>query len=335
MNKPPAARTLFGLLTVASFLTAFVFISCDQPFDPRGELDQKPVVFSVLSTDRDLQFVRVERSYMPAGYDPLTYTADNSVANAAVTISNGGMTMRLTDTILARSDTSRFKFPLRAYIISPFRPMYGVSYTVRVESPQLGVATATARMPTRPFFSIDASSFAVLDRPVESDSLAQIIFSVSLGEGAIGYLGRFFIDYDVLKEGEWVEERVEVPTGFTYSGIRNYDWVTYGQLKHRTATNKAAGVYTNRFYTHAFVDAAYKKHASSKIIFNRVVFQLLQIDQNFYNYYMVTHSYQDPHSLRLDEPIFSNAAGGIGMVGSYTLDSVTHALPENFVSNRR
>jgi hypothetical protein len=92
---------------------------------------------------------------------------------------------------------------------------------------------------------------------------------------------------------------------------------------------------SHRFYIHAVVDAAYTKHLSSKIIFNRVVFQLLQIDQNSYNYIMITHSYHDPYSIRLDEPVLSNAAGGIGMVGCYTLDSVTHDLPENFVSNRR
>jgi hypothetical protein len=98
--------------------------------------------------------------------------------------------------------------------------------------------------------------------------------------------------------------------------------------------NKTAGLYTNQFYNHVLVDVAFKKHASAKIIFDRVVFQLLQADQNLYNYYMVTHSYRDLQSIRLDEPNYSNIEGGVGVVGSYTIDSVTHTLPDFFVFNR-
>jgi hypothetical protein len=64
------------------------------------------------------------------------------------------------------------------------------------------------------------------------------------------------------------------------------------------------------------------------------VYQLLQIDKNLYSYYLTTHSYNDPHSTRLDEPFFSDVVGGVGLVGAYTLDSLMHILPENFAFDR-
>ena len=335
MDENPWMIVPLRLTLVAFWVAGGVFSSCNQPFDPRGDLDERPVVFSLLSTDRDVQFVRVERSYMPAGYDPLAYTSDNFVSDAAVTITNSGLTMRLRDTTLLRSDTSRFKGPLRAYVISPLRPLYGSSYAIRVESQQRVVATASVSIPTKPFLSIDLAALAVLDRPTERDSTAEIIFPITLGNGATGYIGRFFVDYEVLKDGEWVAERVEVPTGFAYPGLHDFNYVTYGQLKPRPYMNRTSGLYTNQFYTHVLVDIAFKKYPSAKIIFDRVAFQLLQADQNLYNYSMVTHSYRDPQSIRLDEPNYSNIAGGVGMVGSYTLDSVTHTLPDFFVFNRR
>ncbi len=79
---------------------------------------------------------------------------------------------------------------------------------------------------------------------------------------------------------------------------------------------------------------AYAKYGSTKIVFNRVVFQLLQVDQNLYGYYLTTHAYADPHSTRLDEPVFSGVAGGVGLIGAYTLDSLVHILPENCALDR-
>jgi hypothetical protein len=317
------------------WIVVLALSGCNESFDPRGDFDHKPVVYAVLSTDRALQFVRVEQSYMPVGYDPLSYASDGFVPNSKVTINSGMLAIQLRDTTVARIDTSRLRFPIRAYVASPFRPVYGSTYVITVEAPELGVVTSSLTMPARPVLSINLASFAVLDRPAEKDSSAEILFPFTLGDGTTGYIGRFFIEFEVLKDGEWVEERAEVATGFTYSGTRSYTWLDYGQLRHRPFTSKGAALYTNQFYSHALVDAAYKRHGSAKIIFDRIVFQLLQIDKNFYNYYLVTHSYSDPHSIRLDEPFYSNMDGGIGMVGAYTIDSVMHVLPEDFVFNRR
>ena len=67
----------------------------------------------------------------------------------------------------------------------------------------------------------------------------------------------------------------------------------------------------------------------------RAVFQLLQLDPNSYGYYFTTHAYNDPQSMRLDEPMYSNIVGGLGLVGAYTLDSLVHVLPEDFDYNKR
>ena len=83
-------------------------------------------------------------------------------------------------------------------------------------------------------------------------------------------------------------------------------------------------------YSRTLTEVAYIKYGSTKIVFNRVVVQLLQVDRNLYGYYMTTHTYGDPHSIRLDEPVFSGVSGGVGVIGSYTLDSLVHILPENF-----
>ncbi len=323
MAKSLVTFTLLGLL-----------FACNQPFDPRGALDEKPVVFAVLSTDRNMQFVRVERSYMPSGYDPLADTSDKSIRNATVTISDGGVTMQLRDTTLPRSDTSRFKFPMRAYVVNPYRPAYGGSYSVKVETNGFGTALEKVVVPAKSYLGIDATSIAVIDQPDGYKKDVSILFPIILGGGAYGYRGRMFVDYEVLKDGEWVEERVEIPTQFAASGTDDYRYLIYPQITHTTSNNHAVGIHMNGVYLATLVNVAYTKYPATKIVFNRIVFQLLQVDQNLYSYYLTTHSYNDPHSTRLDEPSFSGVVGGVGLVGAYTLDSLVHILPENFAFDR-
>ena len=322
-----------GLLTIAAFSAAASLLACNQPFDPRGPLQRQLVVFSILSTDRDVQFVRVEQSYMPPGFDALSYSADNSLTDALVTVSVAGTTYPLRDTTLPRSDTSRYKFPLQAYVLSPFRAAYGGSYQIRVQSPQLPLATASILVPMKPVLTIDVPSIPVVDEPSTHQEDARIFFPIALGNGTKGYIGRFFVDYVVLKGNEWVEERVEVPLRYQYYDIEDLNLVVYPGLTPTPLYSRSVGVYKNHMYSVTLVSVAYKKYLHSKIIFNRIVFQLVQVEQNLYNYYQVAHMSNDPHSMRLDEPMYTNLAAGVGLVGAYTLDSLVHLLPENFAFN--
>jgi hypothetical protein len=328
------AKTRLSFIALGSGVLLGVLLSCNQPFDPRGELDQKPVVFAVLSTDRNMQFVRVERSYMPSGYDPLADTSDKSIRNAAVTISDGGLTMHFRDTTLPRSDTSQFKFPMRAYVVNPFTPSYGGSYRVQVETNGFGTASELVVVPTKPLLDIEASSIPIIDYPGSHEKNASILFPIVFGNTAYGYRGRMFVDYEVLKDGEWVAERVEIPTAFATSGSDDYRYLIYPQITHKALNNHAVGNHMNAVYSRTLIEVAYNKYGNTRIVFNRVVYQLLQVDQNLYSYYLTMHSYDDPHSTRLDEPFFSSVQGGVGLVGAYTLDSLVHILPENFAFDR-
>ncbi|MGA3245192.1 MAG: DUF4249 family protein [Bacteroidota bacterium] len=310
-------------------------MSCNLPFDPRGGVEPKPIVFAVLSTDRTVQLMRVERSYMPVGSDPLAYTTDNFIPNATVTMSDGNITMRFHDTTFSRSDTSRFNFPLRAYCFGPFVPRYGTQYQVTVQSSELGTATGKVTVPNDASLAFGALASDVMDHPGSHQKDDVIPVEVLLSDVTKGYIGRLFVDYSVYRDGESVGERAEVPARFTYSGTKDFRWVTYAQLTRRPTGHTLIQTFDNEIYSAALDDVAFTKYLKDKIVFNRIVFQFLQAEQNLYDYYLVAHVFNDPHSTRLDQPEYSNVAGGDGVIGAYTLDSIAHPLPENFFLNRR
>ncbi len=290
------------------------------------------VVFSILSTDRNDQFVRVEQTYMPPGYDAMAYTTDGFVPSALVTIQDANKMYTLRDTTFARGDTSRYKFPLRAYFVRPLAINYGGSYRVTVRSPQFDDASTSVVVPNRPMLSMIPTSIAILISPGSFQDDDEIAFTIDLGVRAKGWIGRFFICYNVFEDGKWVEDRTPVPISYIFPKV--FTTVVYGELTRAGYNNHSASVYRNDFYTNTLVRILYDKYPGAKIKFTRALFELVQVEESLYNYYMLAHGSNDIYSVRLDEPMYTNLAGGVGVVGAYTVDSLVQAYPENFQYNR-
>src|SRR3990172_8771843 len=101
-----------------------------------------------------------------------------------------------------------------------------------------------------------------------------------LGKWAYGYRVRLFVDYEVLKESEWVEERVEIPSAFALASISDLSYIIYPKFTRSPSNNRAVGVHNHDVYSRTLVGIAYVKYASTKIVFNRIVVQLVQLDRN-------------------------------------------------------
>lgn len=310
----------------------FAFLACNQPFEPRAPLESKLVVFSILSTDRNDQVVRVERTYMPTGYDAMSYIIDGFVPGALVTIRESNNVHSLRDTTFARQDTSRYKFPLRAYVVSPLSIKYGGVYQVDVKSSQFEEASAAVLIPNKPVMTMTPLSSAVMQAPSSQEDSAEIVFTNTLGVGGKGWIGRLFVCFNVLKNGTWVEGRIEVP--FYFINPRPFLSIRYGELTPSGFNNRSASVYLNIEYRATFIKVLYEMYPNTSVTFPRVVYELVQVDENLYNYFMVSHSGKDAFSVRVDEPLYTNLAGGVGILGAYTVDSLVQVLPRDFVFNR-
>lgn len=319
-------------ILAACVLNLFI-VACEQPFDPRAPLDEQMVVFSILSTDREVQFVRVQGTYMATDVDAASYTSHNSVRDAIVSIraSNGVYFMR--DTVLARPDTGRYKFPLYAYALNPFTPERGRSYQVIVQSASRGQTFATVTVPGQPTLSIPYDTKRVLDLSINYADNVPILFPVELSPNAKAYVGRLLLYYDVLKGKQWQEERVEIPVLSVDASRYSLYLPRYPQMAVIPTTSQMGIVFRNGYYN-AVVRNVNSVYHSNRIVFKWATFVLLQADRNLYDYFSVTHAGRDPWSIRLDEPMVSRMQGGLGIVGAYTLDSLVNILPSNFWGNQ-
>lgn len=320
-------------MSIAVCMALGVLGGCRDTFDPRAPLQPQLVVFSVLSTDRDAQFVRVHNNYMPQDYNPLSYTSDNAITGATVTIVAPNKTYQLRDTLIWGSDTTRYTFPLHSYYASPFTPQRGKLYIVGVVVQSFSQITSTVTIPDQAKISLSTSSKQVLDHPDKSALDAMIDFTIQLSKNAKGYTARFYVWYDVLIGTEWVEEAAEIPVRSFDSAPYTLELPVYARMTVSPANAQVVPVYRNGYYK-GIINKLNYKYRTTQIIFKWITMVVLQADRNLFYYFLGAHDIEDPHSVRLDEPLVSTLTNGVGMVGGYSLDSLVYLLPYDFWGNR-
>ena len=314
-----------GLLTLSTW-------SCNQPFDPRGPLDKQLVVFCILTTDRDVQYVRVNSNYMPPGLDPYQYASDDAVRDASVTMGSSAGTWTFRDTVLANpivTESSTY-----AYCLRSFRPTRGRTYWILVKSPTFGVASGVTVIPYAGI-SYVSPGLTLFTQPFNLNPTVSVTMTIYPSSYTKGYATHLYLYYDVLKGSKWVEERVEIPES-SFVGRMPFDpdsTITVGLTA--TPTNNVTTVqYVAGDLTSRITYLTSQRYRTTHIFYKWLSFIVLSADQNLNSYYKAIQGFQDPLSLRLDQPFFSSIDGGVGFVGSYSLDSMTVVLPGNFSGNK-
>jgi hypothetical protein len=307
------------------------FLGCDQSFNPKAPFQEQMVVFSILSNARDTQYVRVSTNYDVSGFDPSVHQTDGAVVGARVSVNGPTHLYDFSEVLLPREDTSRYKTPIHAYSVSPFRAEHGKTYALGVASGTYGTATATVTIPDEPLIGFGLGTY-LLDNPDTGDPNNIIYVTALLTSKTKGYLTKMFVDYQILNGTEWQEERIEVPMTVLVDTLNI--WIAAYPEMRRLMINQTSTAYAARAYVKALVRIL-KQHPNQKIIFERVVGRVLQCEPHLYDYYNTVNGFRDPISVRLDEPEYTNLTGAKGVFGGYTLDSLVHFLPENFGLNVR
>ena len=312
-------------MKTTSFLLALFLLSCNHPFSPKGPFEQQLVVYSVLSSARDLQFVRVYTNYDVSGFDPFENASDRAVAGAQVTVTGARGTYVFRDTLLPRSDTSRYKTPITAYVAN-WQPEPGQTYTLVVNAANVGSTSATVTLPGRSQTFSWYPGTQILDYPDSNKTITYFYAYTRVPQLTKVYTFQLVIDYVVLTDAGWQNRSIEVPV---WASDASFQGTTYPSLQ--TAYGYASGSYTKYAYVSTLIRVS--TQYSNRLTFKRIVFRLLQLDGNWYNYYNTVRRFQDPYSIRLDEPDFTNLSRGYGLFGAYTVDSVAHDYPADFKYN--
>ena len=304
---------------------------CDQSFNPKADMQRQLVVFSVLSNDRDLQFVRVATYYDVSGFDPSENKTDAALKDAKVSVAGSTGILAFRDTVLLRLDSDRYTMPINAFVATSFRAEPGKRYDLLVACEGRSTATASATLPDRPIISIYPGEL-VLQSPSSFDPRSRFSLRTTLSPFAKGSLCQLFIDYQVFQDAGWKDGRVEVP--FEINADSLGIWVaTYPKLTR--VIGNATGVSFKVWTYTRMLQKIYEKFEGKKLVITRAILRVFQCEQGYYDYFNIVNGFKDAVSIRVDEPEYTNINGGVGVFGAYTVDSLVYPLPSDWRTSLR
>ena len=311
---------------ISLLLIALIMLACDEPFTPKGPFEQKMAVFAILSTNADTQYVRLFRSFDPPGFNPDETTEGRMIKVAAVTVAQNGRTTQYRVNALPRTDTSNLSGDMIAYVAAPFRPEGGKTYELSVKTETDGNLSATIAVPDTGWIRClnpwaMSISRVLYDRTKNEDIAVQ----ANISSGATGYMVQFYIEFSALKGSEWVAMRMEIPNRAYAidSTIISYGYPilmrrsTYPGLPHEHQVQGAT-----------FSVDAYRQKLKellstygNNLLIHLALFIQTQVEENLYKYYNIANGFQDPRSVRMDTPDWTNINGGLGLFGAVVQDS--------------
>ena len=250
-------------------------------------------------------------TYNLTGFDPAEHTTDTDVRGASVTMTDDSTSYHLKQTIIPRYDTSRYSTNPVAYFAFPCPLRPGKQYSLAITSDQ-GNATAKVSAPTHGnIYCSYPLSFKAPDTDPEP-----IVASIELSPITQAYLVRLYLD--VYFGPNLARKRLEVPTGTAPTGFQQAQF-TYPTLERRTSQSLLNAFFPRDIYV-AFLKGLASQYESFQII--SATFILTQVETNLYKYYKIANGFQDPYSIREDQPDFTNIVGGVGVFGAMVEDSV-------------
>ncbi len=317
---------------VPTLWCAFLLVSCDEAINPAAPFEPRMIVYSVLSSVSDTQFVRVYTSYHPPDYHPLSNSDERSLSDAIVTVTDGTTLYPFHYAALARPDTSRYKSMIGLYRAYPFRPQPNKTYTLNVSS-ALGTATATTIVPGNG--SIASYTINELHRPdMYSGDRYPVVAEYILSDIAKASLVRFCVVYTTEHPGEEGKEKYQEVPSFVRIVDKNYDIVQKlfpSPTRRTTPVNRRGQTFYNAmvYPFPAYNETIYQiRRNNLNVRFKRAVFFLIQFDEAWFKHYATGNLFQDRLGVRLDPPDYTNIQNGWGLFGSFRVDSTVVQLPE-------
>ncbi len=281
-------------------------ISCEENFSPKTDFVQQYALFCIVNGDTSYQSAFVEKSYDVNGLDPLSYSGNTFVKNAAIKIKYNGADYILRDTSSIINDKE-----IDFYFTDSLKPDPNKSMSITAVLPDgttLEGSTVTPKSANLSFQYQEESSDTYIEQ--KSEGLFFIWHISGNDTTGILFLPELKINYYKVENGLNVYSEKKVPISYFRNGdeyLPNYPIVTSANTLNfeMDAINRAMN------------EISQGDPDKSKYYIIDADFDLLLLDNNLAPYYLTIQTFLDGFTVILDQLDYSNIDGGYGVIGSF------------------
>ena len=279
--------------------------ACDNEFSAKSEFKRKLVIFTVLDPQMEIQVVRLAWSYdakLGVPPEPLT---EVEVAEATVTIRQGGTAYAFRDTLMTSSDGRQ----VRVWCSRNLIPKADTDYRLDIEIPTQPKLSTSLTSPSRMYVTAEAIKADTGDGWVRLHS-GVLVYKVRPG----GFYYRAWVVIGLRDNNTVTEYRAEVPI---HTSANAEDWLYPSPQREEELRLDARIV---RYLAASLIGDA------DSVVSKKLFVKGYVMDGNLYSYYKIVHGFDDPVSTRLDKPDISFIDGALGVFGVIIPDSASYQL---------
>ena len=198
-----------SLILVIAIVMMFICISCEESFSPKAPFIEQYVLNCIIRSDSVSQVAILSKTYDVTGFDPNANNNDPSVSGAQVYLKWKGKLYQMRDSSITRTDTSRYKGPIKFYYTNAVKPTFNDSLEITAIPAPGVLLSAKTKVPYKVFFG-NSPSF------IKGDELALDIDWTARDLGLF-FLPRMKILYQKRNEVPVITHSFEVPINYSYA----------------------------------------------------------------------------------------------------------------------
>ncbi|MBI1939840.1 MAG: DUF4249 family protein [Ignavibacteriales bacterium] len=303
------------------FITIILTYSCEENFDPFGELKDKYVLNCIIRGDSTFQTATLGKNYMVENYDPYSNSEDNSIKGAVIRLWNGNdIVTIMKDSTAERPENSSYKKPYSVYYTNSFQPLQHSSVDIEAILPNGKRLKSSADVPSKISAAINTDRIPTTDNgDVEltwNSDQRDPVFVVRVG---IYYY----------KHENGLKKRYVKSVPLYYAKDGNKEIPVYSAPLTNSMYSVSVETITKTMELISEGDIEKGKYEILSCIA-----EVLSLNQELSKYYNSTVRGLDPYSVKLDETDYSNIENGYGIFGvymrSYRVIKFTHKYIESF-----
>lgn len=307
---------IFYLIIITVFI---ILASCEEPFSPRADYDERYTFNCVVRGDTAFQVATTYKSYDVSYLDPYENTIDPFIHGSFIRMWVGDSVYTFRDSLIERTDDSRYNTPVNFYYINNYKPKSGDRIDMETLLPNGRRLKSSTQVPDKLKFN-----FASSDREFPTSDGSDVNISWTPAFSGQLFSAKIILNYRKLENGTNVRYTKEIPIQYVdVDGVRTAVYPIPRQISVLKIPKD--------IIEEILLGISEGDENKQNYTIYAITVEIKVFDLNLSGYYSSVSRIDDSFSIRLDELDFSNIEGGFGVFGSYVIDNFAILVDYSYI----